>query len=36
MAYFVKERTGVSAETWAEIRSTVTEILSAPTWCPPT
>ena len=29
MAYYVKERTGVSEEAWAEIRATVSEILSA-------
>ncbi len=29
MAYYVKERTGVSEEVWAEIRATVSEILSA-------
>jgi sulfopropanediol 3-dehydrogenase len=29
MAYFVKERTGVSEEAWHEIRTTVSEILSA-------
>ena len=29
MAYHLKERTGVSEESWAEIRSTVSEILSA-------
>lgn len=29
MAYFLKERTGVSEEAWAEIRATVSEILSA-------
>jgi sulfopropanediol 3-dehydrogenase len=29
MARYLKERTGISAETWAEIRATVSEILSA-------
>ena len=29
MAHYLKERTGISEEAWAEIRSTVSEILSA-------
>ena len=29
MAHYLKERTGVSPEAWDEIRSTVSEILSA-------